>query len=61
MLQVGDEIFDRFEPDREPQQVGRAGASRAFDAGAMFDEAFSRALRGNDPDFVGFDGKKWRA
>ena len=28
---------------------------------AMFDEAFSRALRGNDPDFVGFDGKKWRA
>ena len=45
MLQVSNEIRRVFEPDGEPQKVGRTGACRSFDAGAVFNQAFDATER----------------
>src|SRR5262245_66305807 len=44
LVQVGEEIIRVLEPDRETQQINRAG--RALDRAAMLDQALDAAQRG---------------
>src|SRR6185437_8766561 len=45
LIEVGVEVARVLDADREPQQVGWAGRARAFDAGAMLDQALDAAER----------------
>jgi hypothetical protein len=45
-LEVRDQVARVFDPDREPQQVGRRGRAQTLDRGAMLQEALHPAKRG---------------
>jgi hypothetical protein len=45
-VEIGDQIGGRFKPDRQAQQVGRAGRAGALDRGAMLDQDLDAAERG---------------
>src|SRR3954470_9765 len=46
LCEVGDQVLYRLDSDGQAQQIARDGTVRAFDAGAMFDQAFDAAERG---------------
>ena len=46
LIEIVEQIVHILDPDREPQQIGRAGRARALDRGAMLDQALDAAERG---------------
>ena len=44
--QIEEQIVGVFQPDRQPQQIGRTGRALALDRGAVLDQAFDAAERG---------------
>src|SRR5207253_4932743 len=46
LLEIADQLVGALQPDRQPQQVGRAGGAGTFDAGAVLDQALDSAERG---------------
>jgi len=42
-IEVAEEILRVFDPNREPQQIGRSGAVWTFDRGAVLDPALDAA------------------
>lgn len=45
LIEVGKEIASVFDPNRQAEQVGWAWRAKAFDAGAVFEQAFDSAER----------------